>query len=542
MPSRVDPVWVLFRHRTFSLLAYWLLPLGYDMRDRSFSNRLYFIYFCAFWLAWAVAVFAVLGSWLVALFVFLRINSPSSALVPFGAFIMAIWAFIGFWKVTTRSPFVFSESDAYLLCQTPVHRGSVGLAWFLTSWFGTVIPFAVGTVLFSFALTDIKLAESSAASIQNLPIYFASSFRSLAITLPLQMGLHSGLYGLGALRLRRDRPSGRRFWLHLTVLPLGGVLVTAFIFPGWQSIILAPLLVPLQSAFGNGIWLDGAGLTLLILLGGMAELLFWSNRMHLGRAAEETRLVSATRTARSAMNYELAENIRVQGKMKVTRPPSRIPVRNGVWMLVWKNLVQSLRSVRASRVMRWVMAFALGVGTFLPSSGRNVQLIMGGVWAILLGSLTTDHLRKDLARWWLLRSLPFQNSKLIASLLAPAWVGGVLLGWMALVLVHPASGWLIAATLPFLVASAALGSTLSILEHTKSRILTTPSLAEENVPHQGIQGVITILISVGLPLVLLILSNNQSGRLVLGLLSLLLSILITAFLTNSVLRTYRWIS
>jgi hypothetical protein len=542
MPSKVDPVWILFRRRMFSLLAYWLLPLGYDMRDRSFSNRLYFIYFCVFWLAWAVATFAVLGSWLIALFVFLRINSPSSVLILFGACILAIWTFIGFWKVTTRSPFVFSESDAYLLCQTPVHRRSVGLAWFLMSWFGAVIPFAIGTVLFSFALTDITLAETGTVSIQSLPIYFASSLRSLAITLPLQMGLHSGMYGLGAMRLRRDRPPGRRFWLRLTALPLGGVLLAAFIFPGWRPIILAPLLVPLQAAFGYGIWLRGAGLALLIQLGGIANLLFWSSRMHLGRAAEETRLVSATRTARSAMNYELAENIRVQGKMKVTRPPSRIPVRNGVWMLVWKNLLQSLRSARASRVMRWVMAFALGVITFLPSSGWNVQMIMGGGWAILLGSLTTDHLRKDLARWWLLRSLPFQNSKLIASLLAPAWVGGVLLGWMALILVHPSSGWLIAAILPFLVASAALGSTLSILEHTKSRILMTPSLAEENVPHQGIQGVITILISVGLPLVLLILSNNQSGGLMLGLLSLLLSILSTSFLAKSVLRTYRWVS
>ena len=542
MLPKVDPVWILFRSRTFSLLAYWLLPLGYDLRDRSFSNRLYFIYFCAFWLAWAVAVFAILGSWLIALFVFLRINSPSSALVQLGTFIMAIWAFVGFWKVTTRSPFVFSETDAYLLCQTPVRRRSVGLAWFLMSWFGTVIPFAIGTVLFSFALTDITLAEAGAAKFQNLPIYFAASLRSLVIILPFQMGLHSGLYGLGAVRLRRDRPPRKRFWLHLTVLLLGGVLLAAFIFPDWQAIILAPLIVPMQAAFGYGNWLGGIGLALLILFAGMAGLLFWSNRMHLGRAAEETRLVSATRTARSAMNYELAENIQVQGKMKVTRPPSRIPVRNGVWMLVWKNMVQSLRSLRANQIVRWVMVFSLGVSAFLPSSGWIVQLIMGGVWAILLGSLTTDHLRKDLARWWLLRSLPFQNTKLTASLLAPAWAGGVLLGWMALVLVRPSSAWLIAAIIPLLVASAALGSTLSILEHTKSRILMTPSLAEENVPHQGIQGVITILISVGLPLVLLTLGNGQPGGLVLGLLSLLLSILITTFLANSVLRTYRWIS
>ena len=541
--SRPDPIWIIFRRRTFSRLTYILLALGFDLRDRSASNLFYFVYFCAFWLAWCVAVFAMLGSALADFLEAFSANSSVALVVSFTAFILALWGLIELWQVTGRSPFVFSEQDAFLLCQTPVHRRSVGLAWFLMDWFGTFPPFGAGAILFSFALADISL--SGIVSFQSFPTYLISSLRSLAIVLPLQIGLQAGLYGLGAMRLRRDRPPERLFRLRLTALPLGLGLLAAFFFPDWRVILLAPFSLPLQAAFNGAIlpvgWAVGAGITLLILFIGMVGLLVWSDRIHLGRAAQETRQVSAIRSARSVMNYELVENIQRQRKMKVTRSPSQLPVRSGAWMLVWKNLVQSSRSLRARQVTRWGMVFILSTGAFLSPSW-TVQLIMEGLWAVTLGSLITDQLRKDLARWWLLRSVPFQNSSLILSILGPAWGIGVLLGWLALVLTRPSFGWLLAALLPFLVACAALGSTHSILEHAKARILMTPALAEENVPQQDIQGVITILISVGLPLGLLTWSISHPGGLVFGLFSLPLSIVITMFLFQSVLSTYRWIS
>ena len=545
MPPNRDPVWTLFRRRTFSRLAYWCQALGFDLRDHSLTNRLYFVYFCVFWLAWGVAVFALLGSALAQTFDFLPAVSPSTLATQIGAFILAAWGLFKLWQVTGCSPFVFSESDAYLLCQTPVYRRSVGLAWFLMDWFGTAFLFAAGSILISFALTDLALSD--VASFQSLPTYFASSLRSLVIILPLQMGLQAGLYGLGALRLRRDRPLEKLFWLRLTVLPLGLGLLTALFFPNWRAIVLTPLNFPLQAAFGEAVspiaWLNRAGLTMLILALGMTVLLIWTSRMHLGRAAQETRLVSVIRLARSVMNYELIENIQRQSKLKATRSPSHLPARSGVWMLVWKNLVQSWRSLPASQVVRWAMVFFLSIGLFL-SSGWTVKLILGGLWAVLLGSLTTDRLRSDLASWWLLRSLPFQSSKLLLTLLGPAWGFGVLLGWLALALTNPLPpfGFLMAALLPFLVASAALGSTHDILDHAKAQVLMAPSLADENVPHQNIQGVLIILISVGFPLGLLTWSSSHPGGLVWGLLSLPVAVLITILLLRSVISVYRWIT
>jgi hypothetical protein len=288
--------------------------------------------------------------------------------------------------------------------------------------------------------------------------------------------------------------------------------------------------------------LNRAGLAIVILALGMTVLLIWTSRMHLGRAAQETRLVSFIRLARSVMNYELIENVQRQSKMKPTHSPSRLPAKSGVWILVWKNLVQSWRSLRASQVVRWVLVSSLLTSAFL-SSGWIVQLILGGLWAVLLGSLITDRLRSDLVRWWLLRSLPIKNAYLLLALLGPSSGLAVLLGWVALALVNPSPpiGFLMAVLLPFLVACAALGSTHDILEHAKAQVLMAPSLAKENVPHQGIQGVLIILISVGLPLGLLTWSSSHSGVFVWGLLSLPVAILITLLLFQSVNSVYHWI-
>ncbi len=547
MPSNPNPVWILFRRRIFSRLAYVLRTLGFNLRDHSLNNLLYFIYFCTFWLIWVVAVFALLASALVEAFALIAGTFSSTLATLISAFILAIWGLFKFWQVTGRSPFVFSESDAYLLCQTPVSRQSVGLAWFLMDWFGAAIPFAVGAVLFSFTLTDIALSDT--VSFHTLWAYFVSSLRSLVIILPLQMGLQAGLYGLGAMRLRRDYLPRKLFWfwLRLTALPLGLGLLAGLFFPQWRSIILTPLTFPLQAAFGDGLslieWLPGAGLAIVTLALGMAILLTWTSRMHLGRAAQETRLVSFVRLARSVMNYELIENIERQSKMKATHSPSHLPIiRSGVWMLVRKNLIQAWRSKRSRQVVRWVSVFFL-IPSALLSPSWITQLILFGLWAVSLGSLITNRLRRDLTRWWLLRSLPIKNANLLLSLLGPTWGLGLLLAWLALVLTNPSPpfGFLMAVLLPFLVACATLGSAHDILEHAKAQALMAPSLAEENVPRQGIQGVIIILISVGLPLALLTWGSSHSGEFVYELLSLPVAVVITLLLFRSVLLAYRWI-
>ncbi len=537
-----DPVWILFRRRAFSRLAYWCLVLGYDFRDRSLTNRFYFVYFLLFWLAWATAVFALLGYTLAGFFVTLSLASPASTIVLLGAYAITAWGLVLFFQVTGGSPFVFSEPDAFLLCQAPVNRRKVGAAWFLMDWIGTVLPFAAASVMLAFALTEASLPH--VVTILDLLAYFAAALRALALVLPLQMGLQAALWGVGAWRLHRDHPPARLTWLRLVVLLLVFTLLASIFLPGPRYVLLSPLTFFFQAAFGGFLspsaWLVRFGFGLLVLALGMAALLVWSARMPLGRAAEETRLQSRIRLSRSALDFEGAEVLRRQSGMKTTRPASRLPVRVGAWMLVWKDLVQSGRSLRFSQVLRWGWVFILGLGIFL-APGWLVKIVIGGVWAVSLGTLATDRLRSDLARWWLLRSLPLRTSDLVTALLGPACVLGLLLGWLGLALVSPPApfGWLAAVLLPLLVVVAALGSARDILDHSRSRVLLTPAQGEENVPRQDIQGALTVLISAGIPLGLLVWGSSLSNGLFLALLSLPIAALVAVLLFRSVCLIYR---
>ena len=545
MLPRADPVWIIFRRRAFSRLVYWCLVLGIDLRDRSLTNRFYFLYFLLFWTAWAVAIFALVGYTLSGLFGTLSVSSPTTLMILVGAFLLAVWGLFQLWQVTGCSPFIFSEPDAFLLCQAPIRRRSVGMAWFLMDWFGTGLLFAAGAVMISFALTETALPHS--ASILDLLTYFTASLRTLAVVLPLQMGLQAVLWGLGAWRIRRDRPPMQMQSLRLLVLLPGLGLLAALFFPEWRAIFLAPLTFPLQAAFSTALsipaWLVREGLGVMVLMLGLAILWVWTDRMHLGRAAQETRLQSSIRLYQGAMNFELARVLKGQSQLKTTLPPSRLPVRSGAWMMVWKDILQSWRTLRLSRVLQWVWIFFLGLGIFL-APGWGVKLVIGGLWAISLGDLATSRLRNDLARWWLLRSLPLRNSQLLLVQLGSACALGLLLGWLALVLVQPSLpfGLLTAAILPFLVASAALGSARDILDHAKARVLMTPALAEENVPRQDVQGVLAVLISVGPPLGMLIWGSSHLGWFILGYLSLPVAILITVMTFRSVLSVYRWMT
>ena len=388
MPAKSDPVWILFRRRTFSRLAYWLKVLGFDPRDRSINNLFYSVYFYGFWVAWGVAVFAILGASMTKIFVFLPGLSPNALVIQYSAIFFFVWGLIKFWQVVRRSPFVFSEPDAYLLCQAPLDRWKVGLGWFLMDWFGTGLVFAAGSIILAFALTYKGL--SGASAIQDLPVYFASALRSLAIVLPLQMGVQAGLFGIGAWRLRRGRQPKNLIWLRTTLMLVGLGILAAQYFLSWGNIFLSPITFPLEAAFGSLAsptdWFFRAGLSLLYLILGIVVLIWGTRRMHLGLAAEESRLASILRQALTMMNFELAETLNRRRKLGATYSSSNLFKNRGIWVLIWKDLIQSWRSLRASQVVRWVYIFFLSIGVFLLTDWA-AQLILGGIWMVVLLSL-----------------------------------------------------------------------------------------------------------------------------------------------------------
>jgi len=105
--SLSHPVWILFSRRNISRLAYWLAALGYDLRDPSASNRVYFVYFCAFWLTWFGVVFALFGNLMVGIFDAYQLTSPMETVISISKYVLSGWGVVQLWQATRRSPFVF---------------------------------------------------------------------------------------------------------------------------------------------------------------------------------------------------------------------------------------------------------------------------------------------------------------------------------------------------------------------------------------------------------------------------------------------------
>jgi hypothetical protein len=351
----------------------------------------------------------MLGSSLAGVFTEIQSTSnPAQLVSSLAGYALILWVLVIFWQVSRRSPFVFSEEDAYLLCQTPVNRRKVALAWYLQGVLGTIIPLASGLVILSFALVEWRLQGE--VRIFLLFEYLKASLRALILILPLQIGWQAALWGLGALRLhqRNEFAWGRPVFLGAVAFFLAG-----FLLPGLHLLLLAPLNLPLKVAFMEDVpildWLGGLSLSFLYLAAGLEFLSFQSKNINLSRTAQETSHIAAFGLARSYGQLDLIGTISLRRRLGTTRPASRLLYRPDGNVLYWKDLLQSLRAFQLRDFANLVWVFGLSLGMSRPSNWA-FQMVAAGVWTISVGGLTTRRLRSDLARWWLFRSLPVRRA------------------------------------------------------------------------------------------------------------------------------------
>ena len=541
-----DPVLELYYRRASSQLTYWLSVLGYNVHDRSLSNRFYLIYFCAFWGAWILVMFFLLGYILnIALKTSGTIGLLQHSALLF-TYILIGWVVFQLWSVSGRSPFMFSEEDSYLLCETPVNRRTVGLARFFLSWSGTFLLFTGLTAVIAFTRVESGLQEEP--SIVFIGHYFGASLRALCIIIPMQMGLHASLWGIGALRISPplNRQSGTQRWLRGCVLVLLFLLVGSFFIPDLHSFILSPLATPIQAALGESEaaypWIAGFGISLLYLVGGLILLNWLVKNISLNQAARETVIPSAVRTARSLWSFDLANALILQQHLEGVQSYRRLPVGKGWRTLVWKDAVQSLRSIRLGVVFQWGLLFLWSVVMF-SKTNWVVQLVAAGTWTIQAGTLTNRGARKDLSRWWLFRSLPIRIIDKIKADIALPMIGATLIGWLALFLSgQPFVPSLLEGILvPLLVVNAALANLHDIFRHVETRLLLTPGIAEENVPQSSVEGLLGLLVSTLFPYILVLWQIAHPAQTLAVMAAILVAGAIAFGLMRSVKAAYRWI-
>ena len=478
--------WMVRLRQMEGRFAFWLTLIGYNKRDKSLSHRIYLGYALAFMCVWVFAVFTLLAGSGAGLLKILNPDDPRAAAEWLAFLGISIWAVASLVRFTRRSPFVFSEDDAYLICQTPIDRRSVVMAWFPADWLESALPFWAVMITLGFSLAEIGLHGQ--ASFLDIPAYVLMGLRALFLFLPLQMGVLATLWAVGAVRLQRDLDPSWLRWVALLValvllstlaLNLAAHGLRGVLDPLW-TILFSPIYFPLTAAFGQAHWAPGLAVSLAWALLGLFALWYASPNLNLSRAAQEGRGQAAQQQAMRSGDFDKAQAIAQQARLGMGHPPSQLREQTGDRSLVWKDTVQSLRTLHLTTVFPWLYVFMAALGiALLP--GWAPRALAAIIWCIAAGQAATQRLRRDLARWSLLRQLPFDANRLLLADLAAPWLLCLGVTWLGLLpeaILSPGLGLLLLALALPVTASVTFFAAHDILRQSHVSTLMAGAVGE----------------------------------------------------------------
>jgi len=434
----MKPVWMVRSRQIAQRFSFWLTLIGYDPHDHSLRHRIYLIYASIFMGIWAFAILSLAADGTATVLTALGTGSVNQIATQISLLIFVIWFIFQLWQVSRRSPFIFSEEDAYLICQTPVKRNIVALSWFVGDWLGKALPFWALGVTFGFAIMDSRLGEKVVFG--DIFLYAASGLRALSLFFPLHLGLLALLWALGALRLQGNH---ERRWLPRLVLigillAVGGLIwsikvpeLVELFTPVWQAVFWA-LNYPLEAAFSIHPWTNGMLVALWMAVVGLGALAIVSKNLNLSRAAQESTQREKLQTAQRYGMVDLVREIKQRNRLGIGRDPTRLPARPGLWVVLWKDILQSRYETGLGQIWNWLILLGISLGFFLAPD-FNLRILILFYWLIAVGQRTTSRLRADLTNWWMLRSLPFHAESLLLVELAIPWGLTVAIGWLAII-------------------------------------------------------------------------------------------------------------
>jgi len=390
-----------------SSINYWLAIVGYDSQDRSALTRAYLLYVVAFFSVWTLAVMFLVSDLLANTLSPLLVSQgiAFADIIPtIGTLLLVLWSLYSIYKATSRSPLIFSEDDAHLLCQTPADRRFVTLTWFFSEWPSSVLLFLAAAATVGFAILELDINNGiKVMSVGNLTV---AALKPLIIIIPLHLGLFAVAWVVGVYRLQRDV---KRLKIMRTLRILAVILaVTLFVaalgrilFPPYFATfqpLLSLLTFPLDTAFLGGNWGLSIAVSIGFMAGNLAVLWQISDNLNLSRAAQETHHFQAQRVAFRIGDLDRNTELKDRERLGSMHVPSKIPTVPGVWMMTWKDIVQSQRTLTISRLWPWAVILFLTisgavVGVILKDSASLFVLIV--YWTLLVGQQTSARFKKD---------------------------------------------------------------------------------------------------------------------------------------------------
>ncbi len=429
--NNLRAVWLVQSRKLFSKLEFWLVLIGYDRQTHSFSSWIYLVYVVIFFSVWTFVMLVLLAEFGGQVLSALPSDTPLTAALALGEITFVTLIVLELYFDSRRSPFVFSEADSHLLCQTPVDRRIVAVLWFLTDWLKRGLFLWPAAVVLGYAL--VEAGSPTALTIADLPSYLLAGARMLIIVVPLHLGAQALSWSAGAWRLKgKGDRSALRWAAPILVILLiaswylirsdGGVASQA-----WYWAIGLPVLAGL----GRVSLLAGLGLSLTWASIGMSLLWLASREISLARASQERYGQETLQAAILTGAFDQGQELQQRERLGDGRKPSRLPAHPGITALVWRNVLQRGRTFTLGRVIPWlgILGLTLGV-TLVPDWGSRGWFI--ALWLILVGERATHSLRMDLSHWWLMHQLPFLSENLVLLDMLISLVGIELLGLIAL--------------------------------------------------------------------------------------------------------------
>jgi hypothetical protein len=422
----MNAVWMVRSRQMASQIRFWTALVGYDPRDRSIGQNIYLVYLAVFFSLWGFAVLALLADLGAGVLVLFRGISPATTATMIIAIVLLVDAFLKGYRSTKRSPFLFSDEDAGLICQTPVDRRQVAFAWMVTDWLTVVWQFVALAVVLSFA--NIQLTEPGGVQWAHIPQYWLEGMRVASIVLPIHLGFTSIDYALGALRLRGDQENSL-----IRFIPAGLALILLSliaVYPSGFQAYLWPVWFPVSAALGEASWLAGWFVAALWALSGLCLLYGCSSRLNLSRAAQESHTRWIYQQVSWLGDAHLARQMRRREKLGSGHLPSRLPGWPGAWSLVWKDWVTNQRAPSFRHLYIWLGIFFASLGLMLPL-GSGVHLNAFVIWSVLVSQRGIERLRGDLGLWMITRQLPIRTAELIVLEVAQPLLSTVFISWLA---------------------------------------------------------------------------------------------------------------
>ena len=523
--------WIRMRQEAREL-SYWLSFVFFDTNDRSLNNRLYLIYLLIFFGVWWFIVLAFFASGGALILESLSPMGPHKAATAILLIVLAVWMIVFSWRSLRRCPVVFSEEDAYLVCQMPLEPQFVVIRWLFMPWLKSLIPFAILGITLGFSLAETGMTPG-AMTAERLANYLWQGMQTLLMIIPIHLTLFALIWGAGNWVMRWDRSIKA---LAITVLGLGGICLVfilggassfGFFLPRFLNLLTNGLVYIFVAGFGKG----NLGLALMIgwsLSAAAFVVLFYSSKgFSLSRAAQETKEKETVQILTRYGFVEQAREKRIKKRLGIMGQSHWLPDWSGAAALTWKDILQSLR------VFSWTDAFDLifffsSMMSMIYLSQMSSRLLLVVFWSMRTAKTSSRRFRNDLTRWVLLKQLPLTRQKRI--LYDLLFSGSVVLfvSLLGLGAGGFASGRFPIAEvicLPGMIASVAGVAAFDVLRKSRSDLLLNGQ-----VPEVSELGMIISAICAGIPVLIYTVVVGLTGimfsifaSIVIGIVALLLS-------------------